>query len=264
MPDLIDLIRGWWKQILTVMLLALIAAGVILYLKPPQYLSTSTAVPANPYSADRSRVFNENIQLLYSTLGTTDDLDMIVGTGQLDTVYEAVTDAFNLYDHYKMGEKGDAARAKAVVLLKKYSRVMKTEYGELRVKVWDTDKRLAPQLADAIMNTIQNIHKNLQSAGNESVLNGLVLARKKLLAELDTINTPFFQGKLQQYDKLISEYQLMIDSKPPALVVVEKGTSPSWPDRPKKFQVLVLTAILGFVFGLFLALALERRKIIAP
>ena len=50
-----------------------------------------------------------------------------------------------------MTEKGDAASNKAASLLKKNTKVMKSEYGELKVKVWDTDKNLAPQLANAVM-----------------------------------------------------------------------------------------------------------------
>jgi hypothetical protein len=279
MPDLFDLLAKWWKQVLGVMVLALLTVGVIVFLKPSQYLSMSTAVPGSSYAADRSKIFNENIQILYSNLGTTDDLDMIVGTGQLDTVYEAVSAEFNLEDHYKMSEKGESAKRKAVQLLKKNSQVMKSEYGELKVKVWDTDKILAPQLANSIMNKLQEIHQGLQSAGNEQILVGLQSGKKKVQQESDSISNflrnsditaqaagsyiarrDFLSGQLKEYEKLIGEYEVTTQTKSPVLIVVEKAKAAAWSSRPKRIQALVITAVLSFVFALLLALVLERRK----
>lgn len=261
MPDIVDLIRRWWKQVFAVVILSLLAVGVITFLKPQQYLSIATSVPASSFSADKSKIFNGNIQELYSTLGTADDLDMIVGTAKLDTVYLAVTDQFNLFDHYEMSEKGNAARTKAASQLKKNTKVMKSEYGELKVKVWDTDKDLAPQLANAIMDKLQSIHQNLQSAGNEATLQGLMAGKQKLQAQLDTtaMNSSL-QGQLLQYEKLIGEYQLMVDSKPPSLIIVEKAKPAEWPDRPKRLQIMIATAVLSLLFALFAALIIERRK----
>ena len=101
---------------LAVVILSVAVIGTITFLKPRKYLSVSTAVPASSFAADKSKIFNENIQALYSTLGTPDDLDMILGTARLDTVYLSVTDAFNLFDHYKISEKGPASRVKACLL----------------------------------------------------------------------------------------------------------------------------------------------------
>ena len=145
MPEITGLIKNWWKQMLAVTLLSLLTVGVITFLKPRLYLSVATAVPASAFAADKSKIFNENIQQLYSSLGTPDDLDMILGTANLDTVYLAVTDQFNLFDHYKLSEKGNAARIKAGLLLREMTKVMKSAYGELQVKVWDTDKNLVAE-----------------------------------------------------------------------------------------------------------------------
>jgi peptidoglycan hydrolase CwlO-like protein len=269
MPDIFDLVARWWKRMLVVIILSLLTVGIITFLKPQQYLSVTTAVPASSFASDKAKIFNENIQELYSTLGTPDDLDMILGTANLDTVYLFVTDQFNLFDHYKTKEQGDAARTRAAILLKKNTKVMKSEYGELKVKVWDTDKDLAPQLANAIMNRLQAIHARLQSAGNESTLIGLQNRKKKIQLQLDSLTgnaetiterRKDLQEQTKQYEKLINEYQLMVDSKPPVLIVVEEAKPPNWPDRPRRIQILVATAVLSFLFALLAALILERRK----
>ena len=270
MPDIFDLIARWWKRILTVILLSLLAVGILTFLKPRQYLSVTTAVPASSFASDKGKIFNENIRELYSTLGTPDDLDMILGTAKLDTVYLFVADQFNLFDHYKMKEKGAAARTKAASLLRKYTKVMKSEYGELKVKVWDTDKNLAPQLANAIMTRLQAIHADLQSAGNEAALHGLQTGKKKIQLQSDSISgigetvierKKVLQAQEQKYEKLISEYQLMVDSKPPVLIIVEMAKPSAWPDRPRRMQIMIATADLSFLFALLAALILERRKI---
>ena len=269
MPDISDLITRWWKRILAVMILSLLVVGIITFLKPQQYLSVTTAVPASSFASDKGKIFNENIQALYSTLGTPDDLDMILGTANLDTVYLFVTDQFNLFDHYKMKEQGDAARSKAALCLKKNTKVMKSEYGELKVEVWDTDKNLAPQLANAIMDRLQAVHVELQGAGNAATLNGLQTGKKKIQLQLDSITgtseslterKKILQDQSQQYEKLISEYQLMVDSKPPVLIVVEKAKPSAVPDRPRRMQIMFVTAVLSFLFALLAALVMERKK----
>ena len=269
MPDIFDLIARWWKQMLAVMVLSLLAVGIITFLKPRQYLSVTTAVPASSFASDKGKIFNENIRELYSTLGTPDDLDMILGTANLDTVYLFVADQFNLFDHYKMKEEGAAARTKAASLLKKNTKVMKSEYGELKVKVWDTDKNLAPQLANAFMNRLQAIHADLQGAGNQAALIGLQTGKKKIQLQSDSITgisepvierKKVLQDQVRQYEKLISEYQLMVDSKPPVLIVVEIAKPSAWTDRPRRMQIMIATAILSFLFALLAALVLERKK----
>jgi hypothetical protein len=269
MPDIFDLIARWWKRMLAVMVLSLLTVGIITFLKPRQYLSVATAIPASSFASDKAKIFNENVQALYSTLGTPDDLDMILGTANLDTVYLFVTDQFNLFDHYKMKEQGAAARIKAALLLKKNTKVMKSEYGGLKVKVWDTDKNLAPQLANAIINKLDAIHADLQSAGNAAALKGLKAGKMKIQIQLDSIagiSEPIMERKKElqeqgrQYEKLISEYQVMVDSKPPVLVVVEKAKSSERPDRPRRMQIMFATAVLGFLFAFLMALVMERKK----
>src|SRR5215471_2230116 len=100
MPDLFDLIARWWKRILALMLITTAAAAVIVLLIPKKYLGVATALPASTYAQDKTGVFSQNMQSLYSALGTPDDLDMIVGTAHLDTVYRAISEQLNVTEHY--------------------------------------------------------------------------------------------------------------------------------------------------------------------
>ncbi len=267
MPDLLNLLSRWRKQILAVMLLSLLAVGIITFLKPNLYLSVATAVPASSFANDKAKIFNDNIQGLYSTLGSADDLDRIIGTANLDTPYLAVAAQFNLFDHYKISEKGDAAITKAAILLKENTKVMKSEYGEIKVKVWDTDKKLAPQLANAIMEKLQSIHQDIQGAGNLATLKGLKKAKERMNPKADSAfsleDAALHKEKNRQYDKMIEEYQLVVDSKPLVLVTVEKAKEALKHDKPKRVTIMIATAVLSFLFSLLAALALEKRKPLA-
>lgn len=273
MPDFFYLLSKWWKQILAVVLLSVIVVGIIVFIQPSKYLSVATAVPASGIASDKSRIFSENIQALYSNLGSPDELDVIVGTGELDTIYLAVTDQFNLYDHYKIREDKEKARARSAELLKWNTEVQKSGYGELKVKVWDTDKNLAPQLANALMDKIQSIHQDLQSESNAAALNDLEAGMKKIKDSIqlmqaltdkktDTFGLGILKSQLQQYQQLIGEYQLIVDNKPPSLLVVERARPSLLPDKPKRLEILVATLLLSFLFALLVALILERRKIV--
>jgi uncharacterized protein involved in exopolysaccharide biosynthesis len=81
--------------------------------------------------------------------------------------------------------------------------------------------------------------------------------------QMDTL-PPSLQGELQErilgYEKMIDEYQLMIEMKPPVLIVAEHAKTTSWPDKPKRMQIMIATAVLSFLFALLAALVLERRK----
>ncbi|HMT73080.1 MAG TPA: hypothetical protein PKA77_03365 [Chitinophagaceae bacterium] len=264
MPDIFDLIKTWWKQILSLTILSVIVTVSILLIKPALYLSTATALPASSFASDKSRLFNENIEALYSALGTPDDLDIILGTASLDTVFAAVAKKTDLVSHYKMQDKGENADAKTVKLLKKRSSVTKNEYGNLKVKVWDTNKEKAAVLANEIMNLLSEMHQNLMSEGNKAALHGLIDGRQKILTQADSARDAAKRTALilrtQEYEKLIGEYQLMIDSKPPALIIVEKAKPSGRPDKPNIILATVASGALGFLFSLLAVLILQRRK----
>jgi hypothetical protein len=270
MPDLFYLLTKWKKQIAAVVVLSVAIVAAVYFIRPGKYLSVATALPANSYLADKSRVFSENIEGLYSVLGTADELDMIIGTGQLDTVYLAVTDLFHLQDHYRIS-KEESARQKTAALLRKNTTVQRSEYGELKIKVKDKDKIMAAQLANAIMQTIQEIHSHLQNANNTTVLNNLRAGKSKLVSQMDSLTTDYLDydslpardmltNQALQYQRLILQYQLMADSKTQALLIVEPARPAAQFDRPKFWQLLLATFVASFLFALLAAIVLESRK----
>jgi uncharacterized protein involved in exopolysaccharide biosynthesis len=249
-----------WKFILALLLIAMLAAAAYTWFKKPEYLSVTTALPSSVYANDRSRLFNENIQILYSELGTPDELDVIAASGQLDTVYLAVTDQFNLFDHYQ--SKQPNAREKSAEILKGKSKVVKTGSGELKVSVWDTDPNLAPQLANAIMDQLQRIHTDARNAGNEHMIARLRISLDSTLV-LDSLNAEeikAIQEKIARLQKLMTEYELISEAKTPALVIIEKARPAIRADRPRCMQILIGTFVLTLLLSFLLAIYRERIK----
>jgi uncharacterized protein involved in exopolysaccharide biosynthesis len=108
----------------------------------------------------------------------------------------------------------------------------------------------------------------------------LIAGKNKIQAQADSINNylskalvdgdasdklanrrKLLNEQLEKYQKLIGEYQLVVDSKPPVLITVEKAKPSEWPDKPRRMQIMIATGVLSLFFALLAALVIERRKI---
>jgi uncharacterized protein involved in exopolysaccharide biosynthesis len=279
MPDLFDLIAQWWKRILVLLLMTTAVAVVIVLLMPGKYLGVATALPASTYAQDKTGVFSQNLQVLYSALGTPDDLDMIVGTAHLDTVYRAISEQLSLTEHYGVNKDNQESLVKTAHLLKERTRVIKSDYGELKVKVWDHDSRWAANLANAIMRKLQQIYQDVQTTNNATMLARInaeynqkkadyqVLADSLQHAdqrktELLNVQKASLIQQMMEYEKLLDQYKLMVNARPQALIIVENASPALKPDKPQPLLVIIGAAVLSLFFGLMAALLLERRRIL--
>jgi uncharacterized protein involved in exopolysaccharide biosynthesis len=279
MPDLITLASKWWKHILAVIIISVVIAAIVMLIKPAKYLGEATALPVTPYAADKQGVFSRNIQILYPPLGTADDLDKILGTAKLDTVYAAVTDQMNLIDYFGEDRMDGEARQKALIRLKRNCKVTRSDYGELKVSVWDRDRNQVAAMANAVMAQLCKMHRDIYNLNNETILKSIQHEYKRIQSEFlqlsDSLTSIHAEGPQQQlmktrlsalaeqtadYEKLQSEYELMVHTKPEVLVVVEKAVPPVWKDALSPVLVLLGAAFLGLLFGLLLSLIFEKRK----
>jgi tetratricopeptide (TPR) repeat protein len=275
MPDLLIILSRWWKFILGLTAGAVILAFIITLLLPKQYLSTATALPANSLVADKARILNDNIEALYPEIGLPDELDKLEGTAALDTLFIAVANEFKLDEHYHI-HTSDESIDKVVLKLRKNSNISRTGYGELRIKVWDIDRNIAAAMANSFMSKLQALHQHLQNENNLVVLQRLKEAnasKEKLFnsysdsivktgaaQELIAARKATILEQLKQYQLAMDQYELAIKTNPPVLLSVEKARPAVWSDRPKIFQILVLTAIAAFLFSFLLAVSFESRN----
>ncbi|HET9824817.1 MAG TPA: hypothetical protein VFP87_05755 [Chitinophagaceae bacterium] len=280
MPDIFDLLLRWWKQILSLMIITLVITSIIVLLVPKEYMGVATALPASTYAQDKSGVFSQNMQNLYSALGSPDDLDMIVGTAHLDTVYHFVAQKLSVADHYHLAKSDGKSILKAAHLLKKKTRVIKSDYGELKVKAWDTNCDWAAALSNAIMEKLQVIYQDVQTTNNATMLarirseydqkkldyqklsDSLQHATDQSTTDLLNMQKSSLLQQMAEYEKLSDQYTLMVNAKPQMLIVVERATPPLKPDKPRSVEIIIAAAALSLFFGIMAAVVLERRRVI--
>lgn len=267
MPDVLAVFQRYWKFIAAVTFFATLIAVVTAALLPKKYVSIATALPASNFAADKATIFNTNIQELYSALGTADDLDRIIGTARLDTIYIATVHDLNLADHYGFGPDKNGEE-RAVRKVRHHTSITKSEWGELKIKAWDSDRNRAAQIANTLLQKLQQLHQALRNQSNQLVLQKLKEAYNGISAldtttrredpALPTPNAPLNQR--QVYERLLSEYSLMVTTNPPVLLVVENARPPLYPDQSEKIASVLLTFFAALLFSALLALYTEGRK----
>ena len=111
-------------------------------------------------------------------------------------------------------------------------------------------KWLAPEQQECLKKKIEygKLTDSIQHVSNASMADLLTAQKSSLLQQI------------QEYEKLTSQYKLMIDAKPQALIIIEKATPAVAPDQPKPLHAITAALILSFLFGILTALILDRRK----
>lgn len=268
------------KQIIVFIFLSLAIAYSILLLIPKYFQSTAIVVAANPALADKARFFNNNIQGLYSNFGSGDDLDRIYGLVNLDTTYKLLVDEFELISYYQLKEKSNKLnRRKAVLLLKDDIQLSKTDLSQLKISVWHKDNKTAAAIANRIVKFVQEMEEGFWKKNYQSTLGNLQASITKMENEvkfisdsikIQTVNSAqvmllnnkreVLLQQLQQYQKTADEYRLASNNKTPALYILEDAVPAAKAEKPKKLEILFLTAITSLCFGVFASLVYSRNK----
>jgi Uncharacterized protein involved in exopolysaccharide biosynthesis len=276
MPDLIYTFSKYWKLIVIITAVSTFIAFLASELSPKLYLSVTTVLPANSVTADKGRIFDNNVENLYSDVGTADELDRIEGTAALDTVYIATAKQLNLEEHYHINPSSESL-FNASQELKKNAEIKRSAYGELKIKVWDRDKEMAAALANTILQNIQSIHQQIQSERNRVILQKIqedylnkesnyrqltdsVILNDLLHPEIVKQKQTSILEQMQQDQKLIAQYQLAINTNPEVLLTVERARPAIWPDKPKVMETTGLVFIISLLFSILLAIYLNSRK----
>ena len=276
MPDLFNVFARRWKLILSLTLIAALLALGTTFLSPEKYLSTATALPVNVMVNERSRIFNPNIQVLYSDFGTPDELDKLEGTATLDTIYLAVAKDLGLDQHYGINA-GSESLYGAALKLKKNSKINRSAYGELKIKAWDKDNQVAAKMANSLLQKIQQLHQRLQNENSILILQRIkedYAAKQQLYKQLSDSAARFTVAEeelwnakktamlqqVQEYEKLIDQYNITINTNPQVLLTVETAKASLWPDKPKMWPTVLIAAFAAFVIAFIIALFVESRN----
>ncbi len=278
--EVVAAIKKSRNQIIVFVFLSLAIAYSVLLLIPNKFNSTAIVVAANPALADKARFFNNNIQGLYSNFGSGDDLDRIYGLANLDTAYKLLVDEFELISYYQLNDDSiKLRRRKAVLLLKDDIQLSKTDLSQLKISVWHKDNKTSAAIANRIVKFVQEMEEGFWKNNYQSTLENLQASIKKMENDVKVISDSIkiqtansaqamllknkrevLLQQLQQYQKTADEYQLASNNKTPALYILEDAVPAAKAEKPKKLEILFLTAITSFCFGVFASLAYSRNK----
>ncbi len=278
MAHTIQVLQKNIRFILLFTLLAMLVAFATVMLVPQYFRSSARIIAANPQLADKSRLFNDNIQGLYSYFGSGDDLDRIIGVADMDTTYQQLVDQFDLIDYYQLNNDSlPLLRRKAVLLLKKDISFQRTEQGQMRVVCWTKDPRLSANIINAMISIAQQKLESIWLNNYQeavSKLNTSIIQNEQHYASLnDSISKarPAQQTLLQkhmetlleelsQYRKTAASFKLMGETAPPALYVLEPAVPSAKAERPDKLNAVLISGLAGFLFSLLFLLLKDRRS----
>ena len=278
--DILTAIKNKWKTIIIIVLLALITATITLFIVPKKYKAQCVSIVQNPLMADKAKLFNNNIQNLYSILGNGDDLDVVYNLSKLDIVYYQLVDEFNLINYYNVeGKTLDIKRRKALLALQEDLKITKSETNLLKVVAYATDASFAAKLANRATALIQFLQEEIWKKSYELIHDHLIVSIDKMEKQIITISDTLrstqttddkkllllnkrqtLLDEIQKYRKEAIEFQLMIETVPPALFVIDKSSPSTNIVKPDKLLTLITVFFIALFFAVILALIIERKK----
>ncbi len=250
-----------WRTILLFVVIAAIAATVTVFVVPPYYRSTATVVSANPALADKARLFNSNIQTLYSYFGSGDDLDRIYGIADMESTYRKLVDEFSLINYYQL--KGDSLsllKSKAVKYLQKDIHLEKTERNQLQIIAWTKDKQLSANLVNRLVAIMQETEMDvwkINYQNSQDKLNSSISLMEKEYQQLSDSLSTLHAGKqqlavaqMQTITEQIRQYRKTAD---------ETAIPAAYAERPDKIVIILSSCLVAFVFSSLLVLVNNRK-----
>jgi uncharacterized protein involved in exopolysaccharide biosynthesis len=283
LTDVADVIKRRFKTIAGFVAVVIAATTLLVFLLPQYYSASATGIAANPALADKARLFNPNIEGLYSSFGSSDDLDRLYGIARLDTVYATLVDRFDLITYYKI--KGPApakARRSAILKLQNDITVEKNELYQLTIIVWNKDPQLAANIANTMVALVEEKVQVIWQAGYTKTLQQFDTAINNLQ---QAYNNPGIQAapsnnnmagntnndlliseraaipdQIKEYRRLQNEFRVAQANSTPALIVLEQATIAPKPAKPKKLATILAALLLSSFFGVLAALIYDRKS----
>lgn len=273
------IVQKQFKQITAFVIVCLIATTVVLFFLPKYYKSTAIVVAANPALADKARLFNNNIQGLYSSFGSGDDLDRIDGIANLDTTFKQLVTTFQLTNYYKIKDTNAALRTtKAVLRLREDIDFEKTELGQFKCIVSTKNKQLSANIANRLIVIVQKALEGIWQKNYQTSLEKIAAATIELENEVTAINkqlqilaltssdaimytnkrTAILQ-QLQQYYTVANEFKLAIQNKVAGLYIIEQAVPAAKHHKPKKLNVLIATLFISFCFACTVVIIQQKQ-----
>lgn len=154
----------WRRPVLLVCLIAVVGTALISLFSPNYYKSQTIFLATSPDQAKPESLFgNGSNRVEY--YGNANDIDRLLTIAESNDLIEFLVDSFKLYEHYNIDPKGN--RAPFYVKQKFFSLydVKKNKRDAIELSVEDRDKELAPRIANAAREKLDEIAQALIKEG---------------------------------------------------------------------------------------------------
>jgi uncharacterized protein involved in exopolysaccharide biosynthesis len=268
-----ELIKKRWKQAAFIVLLATVSTGVILLLQKPYFRSSAVFTAANPNLGDRSNIYRTEFWEQYFYYGGELDNDRLMALARSEEMCRFMVDSFKLREHYKINANDERAAYLADYEYKENVHIHKNEFGHVKVNVWDTDKKLAAAIANAI---VKRVNEKSVASSNNMKLEILQKLQRDFNAQKDTLQQveQQLQGnadafltarktdlitRLNETEKLMQQFNTSINDVS-SLFVIEEALPALKKDKPKILAAVLMAAVASFIFSVLLLIVVEWRS----
>lgn len=268
---ILNIIRRRWKQSLGIVFIATFATGAVLFLQKPQFRGSAIFTAANPNLGDRANIYRTQFWDQYFYYGGEYDNDRLMALARSEEMFRFIADSFEMKKHYKINAEGERGRYLTDKELKSNVTMHKNEYGHVKINVWDTDKVLATQIANAFVKRInelaianankikQEIFIKLQ-ADFKAQKDSLTAIESKLAANsndafLNAHKTAIIQELIEK-EKLMQQFYTSINNVA-ALFIIENAVLPFRKEKPMILNGMITAAVASFFFSILLIFFVE-------
>lgn len=267
-----EVIRKRWKQSVIFVFIATLSTGAVLFFQKPYFKSSAVFTAANPNIGDRSNIYRTEFWEQYFYYGGELDNDRLMAIAKSEEMCRFMVDSFQLIKHYQINATDERAAFLAEYEYKENTRIHKNEFGHVSINVWDTDKKIAAAIANAVMKRVNE--KSVASVNNMKLeilekLKNDFSAQKDSLLQVEKnlqINADAFLlarkidliSQLNEKEKLIQQFNTSVNNVS-ALFVIEEALPAYKKDKPQIIAGMIMAAVISFIFSVLLLLFLEWK-----
>lgn len=189
--SLLRLIIRWRKPLLLITALAVVGSVIITmpFIMPPKYKSESVILAASPLMTSGSSLF---LNTGTGYFGLEEDIDRLLSIAKSNELKQFIVRKYKLFEHYDIDST--KARYPMYSVMKELDdnvSVVKNDRGAVEITVYDTDRKLAADIANDIVAKIDDINNEIMLESKRkiySIFDNKIKAKEKEMSELsDTI-----------------------------------------------------------------------------
>jgi LPS O-antigen subunit length determinant protein (WzzB/FepE family) len=256
--NLLQGISRYKKTLALFVVLTTVAGTITCLLLPKKYRSATIVAPTNPRLVDKSFIYGKQVLEPQSVYGMEEDLDRTLANFKLYSNFGKLVDSFQLIKHYDISSQ-TKGRAYATEALIDNCSIIKTAHGAIEIAVWDKDKGLAADIANALVAVVQEkiMQQNLQV--NKQYIADL---EKSIAAKQQQLSMAAVQADVNQRLVLtealsndmaaVEQMKLSLTNNATALVVMDKAYPSDIHDTPKLRYWIAASLLGSLAFGILL------------